>query len=501
MEYLSPERLADYRISLGGRDGDGSGPLRLSPNVFFFRMGSLSMLYHRLTMKVIAGGEDLMRLHSLCRAGEGILPGYMHEWEIVRIMKDQSFMSGSDEDSDEMIPFIRQMESECVKRPSTLLMETSNDCAMRCCYCDRNAVEGETMTSGEGMKAISRFFEICDSNTDLNIVITEQDLGRNWDLVQNLMAFARKRADEVRAGYLNMELRTNGLCLDEGKARILRDLGVSVQLSLDGREREHDQARRTKDGRGTFNDVLRAFGALSRSGIVPSILCRAGLHNISSLDDIVHFFVEALECREIELAFLSGSELSIPSGLAVDRALRAHEFLRRFGVKELSTLRRLRAFTDGRPVFFGCAHGPSAMAAVPGFSGPVCKALSWKKGRRRLPPGDAAKPATEMDDLEGDAITEDSERAGRVSSRCPCVFPWFDRRCRNCAALTICGGACSVLRGGEEASGRMQTCMHAQALLQWILGDLASLVSPCDCAGGFLLLPGFAESYGDRGSR
>jgi len=489
MEYLSPERLMNYRLSFSIRAGQHLRPLKLSPYVFFFQKGSLSMLYHSLSMKVVAGGANLLRFYSQCSLNNGVVPMDMDEaYEmILPLLIDQSFLIDLDSDDDELLPILRQRELERERKPSTLRLVPAAACNIQCRYCSHDLSRDEFMTVEEGKRAIALFFESCDKTEDLRIIISGYEPLLNWEVLLHLLVFSRKRAGEVRAGNLRIVLQTNGTLLDEKKAEILRDLDISVQIALDGREKEHDPARMTSQGNGTCADVLRGYRILSHYGIVPSLRCRIGLHNVSSLMEIVHFFIEALECREIELSFVKSSELAVPSGIAMERAVQAYQFMRRYGVKELSIMRKLRAFVEGSPVLFRCMDGPAQVAALPGHMGFGCDELLLEGGSRSSE--DSASLIQQAG--YGSAIISEPDSGREKKRTAPCLLssPYFNRHCRRCPALTLCGGVCSYHESSTSALEQREACIHAQTVLQWILDSLAAQILPQERDGGFFFMP------------
>ncbi|MCK4548922.1 MAG: anaerobic sulfatase maturase, partial [Candidatus Krumholzibacteria bacterium] len=60
------------------------------------------------------------------------------------------------------------------------------------------------------------------------------------------------------------DLQTNGTLLDDEWCAFLAENNFVVGLSLDGPKELHDHYRVYKDGRGTFDDVFRAAGLLSK---------------------------------------------------------------------------------------------------------------------------------------------------------------------------------------------------------------------------------------------
>lgn len=68
-------------------------------------------------------------------------------------------------------------------------------------------------------------------------------------------------------------LQTNGILLDDGWCRFLKEHRVLVGLSLDGPRELHDAWRVDKGGRPTFDRVLRALRRLQRYGVEFNVLC------------------------------------------------------------------------------------------------------------------------------------------------------------------------------------------------------------------------------------
>ncbi len=460
MKYLSPEKLVTYRLSIHDNADHSRRPLKLSPHVYFFQKGSLSMLYHALAMKVVSGGVNLQRLYAQCIEKKGIYPGDTDgiDETMAEFLLDQSFLIDFNADSDELLPLLRQRELDYNRNPSTLRLVPGTACNLRCRYCSHAFDRDEFMTLEEGTNAIDLFFKCFDNTVPPSIIISGYEPLLNWEVMRHLLVFSRKRAEKARAGNLQIELHTNGTMIDEKKAEILRDLDISVQMALDGREKEHDLARKTLHGGATCTDVIRGYRILSHHGIMPSLRCRIGLHNFSSLMETVHFFVEALECREIELSFVKSSELALPSGISMERALKVFEFLRRYGVKEITIMKKLQAFVEGKPILYSCKNGPAQIVALPGSVRSGCDAVFQKRNL---------------------ISSSESESPGQ------CVD---EEKCRRCPALTLCGGICSCDGSSMSAAGNREACIHAQIVLNWILDDLAAQVLPHDHNGGFFFL-------------
>ena len=67
-------------------------------------------------------------------------------------------------------------------------------------------------------------------------------------------------------------VQTNGLCLDEVYARLFSENDVLVGVSLDGDRALHDVARKTPEGKGTYDRVLRGIELLCKHKVRYNVL-------------------------------------------------------------------------------------------------------------------------------------------------------------------------------------------------------------------------------------
>ena len=88
-----------------------------------------------------------------------------------------------------------------------------------------------------------------------------------------------KKALELERKYLPRgwevwnNLQTNGLLLNEGWCRFLKENRFDVGLSIDGPAAVHDRNRRLVNGAGTFERVRAAIRRLREAGLEPDLLC------------------------------------------------------------------------------------------------------------------------------------------------------------------------------------------------------------------------------------
>ena len=68
-------------------------------------------------------------------------------------------------------------------------------------------------------------------------------------------------------------LQTNGLLLNEGWCRFLKESGFDVGLSIDGSAEVHDANRRLLGGAGTYDRVRASIRRLREASVEPDLLC------------------------------------------------------------------------------------------------------------------------------------------------------------------------------------------------------------------------------------
>jgi uncharacterized protein len=92
-----------------------------------------------------------------------------------------------------------------------------------------------------------------------------------WEIVEGARSAGRQRGRRVR-----FELTTNGTLITRETARMLRQMEISVGVSLDGPARVHDRHRVYPTGAGSFRDAVRGIEHLLAEG-VPGLTVRATL--------------------------------------------------------------------------------------------------------------------------------------------------------------------------------------------------------------------------------
>lgn len=95
-------------------------------------------------------------------------------------------------------------------------------------------------------------------------------------------------------------IQTNGILVDDEWARFFKEHNFLVGLSIDGPQEMHDAYRVNKGGRGTFDQVIRAWEILRRNEVEVNVMCTVHAANGDSPAEVYRFFRDGLGARYLQ---------------------------------------------------------------------------------------------------------------------------------------------------------------------------------------------------------
>lgn len=95
--------------------------------------------------------------------------------------------------------------------------------------------------------------------------------------------------DDVQVDWT---LQSNGVALDDAWCGLIRDQDIQIGISIDGPREIHDQYRRTKGGKGTFDLTMRGIRRLVDHGIPFSTLSVLTDASLGKAEELAAFFVD-----------------------------------------------------------------------------------------------------------------------------------------------------------------------------------------------------------------
>ena len=180
--------------------------------------------------------------------------------------------------------------------PATGVMfkTVSTDCNLDCQYCYyRESLEGTRVRRRIAPELLDTFFaQYMEYVADARVASVSWQGGE--PTLAGLQFFEQVVALEAhyaRPGTtISNALQTNGVLLNDGWGQFLKTFNFLVGISLDGPQEIHDRRRTYKNGRGSFDHVMRGIDVLRKHGVPFNALCVLGPHNVEQPRELMRFY-------------------------------------------------------------------------------------------------------------------------------------------------------------------------------------------------------------------
>ena len=237
-------------------------------------------------------------------------------------------------------------------------------------------------------------------------------------------------------------VQTNGLCIDEVYATLFAEHDVLVGISLDGDRALHDVARKTPDGKGTYERVMRGIDLLKKHGVRYNLLTVVSANTARHPSQLYKFY-KKMGASHVQL---------IPCLPPLDKdATRKYaptpEALGQFLVGFYRLWRE--DFKNGQPPFavrefdqaLTTLQGRSGFCGARGFCTPQ---LIVESDGSTYPCDFFVLPEYRTGNVHTHTIAQTIECEGM--QRFVSDHPEAPALCRPCRFLPVCGGGCRRMR-------------------------------------------------------
>ena len=157
---------------------------------------------------------------------------------------------------------LKQKTSGVVK---ALCLHVAHTCNLNCAYCfaSQGKYQGERalMSLEVGKRALDYLIENSGSRRNLEVDFFGGEPLMNFDVVKELVAYARVREKEAGKNF-RFTLTTNGVLIDDDVIEFANREMSNVVLSLDGRKEIHDRYRVDYAGNGSWERIVPKFQKL-----------------------------------------------------------------------------------------------------------------------------------------------------------------------------------------------------------------------------------------------
>ncbi|SMP54425.1 radical SAM/SPASM domain-containing protein [Noviherbaspirillum suwonense] len=141
-----------------------------------------------------------------------------------------------------------------------LSLAVAQKCNMGCSYCYASqgnfGSDDKSMTWDTARRAVDLLFEDIKAGENVNLAFLGGEPLFNRVVIQAVTKYAANLAEKrgVKAGF---SLTTNGTLLNDNDASFFEEYGFAVTISLDGLKEEHDKRRTFKNGKGSFDQIIK----------------------------------------------------------------------------------------------------------------------------------------------------------------------------------------------------------------------------------------------------
>ncbi len=226
------------------------------------------------------------------------------------------------------------------KKITTLVLEATHDCDLRCKYCfvtlyPHKGEDGDTMTFPMAKRALD---DLVDTTKKFSTGFFGGEPMLNWDLIVQVTHYAEELArkhspvcqmcggsgkgkgepicpackglGKVRPGF---HITTNGTLFTPERVRFLDEHGYSLIVSIDGRQHSHDAMRPYKDGRGSWERVIKGLEMLKGTHLVESNTLRSTFpaNSNESIADRLEFLNQLCFTKDTKIPLLDGTDRSL----------------------------------------------------------------------------------------------------------------------------------------------------------------------------------------------
>ncbi|MBQ6876297.1 MAG: thioether cross-link-forming SCIFF peptide maturase [Lachnospiraceae bacterium] len=146
-----------------------------------------------------------------------------------------------------------------------LCLHVAHTCNLNCAYCfaSQGKYQGERaiMSLEVGKRALDFLIENSKGRRNLEVDFFGGEPMMNFDMVKELVAYAREREKEAKKNF-RFTFTTNGVLIDDEMIDFVNREMSNVVLSLDGRKEIHDRYRVDYAGNGSWEKIVPKFQKL-----------------------------------------------------------------------------------------------------------------------------------------------------------------------------------------------------------------------------------------------
>lgn len=459
MKYAVCKIIRDHSLS--------NKKLKINSWVHIFKKGQQVALYNPLNQEVVYGDEYLEDLFYYFKLPNKPSDLNLDNYQI-KTLKDMVDLDIIVNETFDEQKELEQLQEAVRKKFQIDLMYLvlSTACNYDCNYCFvtkddyklNSKLDKKTITN-----SIDLFLRFMPKEASSGkIVIYGGEPLLNEDLIRFVIGEEGNRVKSLKNIDIDFEMITNGSLVTKDFAAFLANNNANVSVSLDGWEDIHNKQRKKPGGGGTFRESIRGFQFLKEAGCAPGISCTISHHNIDKLDKIVSYFADNLQPSAIGINPQLKDEFSPPAEHVAHKLIQAFKVARSIGLYEDRIMKLLQPFVGKYIRMADCGACGNQIVIDPEGKVGVCPAFL---GDERFFPGQICSNG--FNPYREELFLEWSRRA-----------TFNIDQCRNCYAITICGGGCPYLAFQDNKTiwkPNEANCILARTVLEWAIWDAVGM--------------------------
>ncbi|HHT9119831.1 MAG TPA: radical SAM protein [Candidatus Hypogeohydataceae bacterium YC41] len=275
---------------------------------------------------------------------------------------------------------VLQLNSAYFTPVTSLELVLTEGCNLACTYCfEKNMLKYRQMSHAICLAAVNLLFDYSRNEPQLFITYFGGEPLLNFSAVQYVTEYAEWKAT-LLGKSLNFNMTSNGVLLTETMANYLAQHKINVLLSVDGLEPTHNRFRVDKDGRGTFEQVMKGFRILKRTQSWVGVKITVMPENVSNLfGDVLGLY--GMGVNQFIIGYATGVSWSEEDKkLYRDQMSELFQWYKEKSSKDL----RITDFDDTNKgsAYFGCRAGRNSLSvSVDGQISPCSKVLALDNRR------------------------------------------------------------------------------------------------------------------------
>lgn len=339
-------------------------------------------------------------------------------------------------------------------------------CNFACSYCFIENNFGTPERNIADFEYVKKWLEyaINKSGKQLRFIFYGGEALLNTDLIIKSIGFIVDARNKDPQKAIRTVINTNGSIYTSQLSNLFRRSGTTLVISVDGPREIHDKCRLTKTGNPSFDLVAGNIDKYIRDGVKVSLSITITRHNVGFLPQIAKWVVDNYSGRIGGVGFNPPMEAVTGNKEGVDdfrlvmlQLYNAFRILKKHGIYEDRTMRRIKNIISGKPRTKDCAAiGNQIVVSPDGQIGP-CQAFMGSK--------EYFKHA----DPKNYEFGEDP-----VIKEWSVISPLNKGDCRDCPFILLCGNACpyiSKIKEGSLTARDKRYCTMLPIMMNEVLKD------------------------------